>query len=93
MVLAAGLILLPGTVGATEDKLPVLQVGAMMYTNVTVTTKAKNYIFIVHDGGMTSIKGASPTRAAKLFLRAATTPAPCSRKPVCCSGRSSPSWK
>jgi hypothetical protein len=28
----------------------------MTYTNVTVTTKAKNYIFIVHNGGMTSIK-------------------------------------
>jgi hypothetical protein len=56
MALAAGLTLLPGTVGATEDKFPVLQVGAMMYTNVTVTTKAAKYIFIVHNGGMTSIK-------------------------------------
>jgi hypothetical protein len=56
MVLAAGLILLSGTVGATEEKFPVLQVGAKMYTNVTVTTKAKKYIFIVHNGGMTSIK-------------------------------------
>ena len=56
MVLTARLILLSGTVGATEEKFPVLQVGAKMYTNVTVTTKAKKYIFIVHNGGMTSIK-------------------------------------
>jgi len=27
-----------------------------MYTNVTVTTKAKKYVFIIHDGGMASIK-------------------------------------
>jgi hypothetical protein len=41
---------------ASEDVFPVLQVGAETYTNVTVTTKAKNYIFILHANGMTSIK-------------------------------------
>jgi hypothetical protein len=56
MVVAAGLTLFSGTVGATEERFPVLQVGTKMYTNVTVTTKAKKYIFIVHNGGMTSIK-------------------------------------
>ena len=56
MVLAAGLILLPGTVGPRRRNSPCSKIGARMYTNVTVTTKAKNYIFIVHTGGMTSIK-------------------------------------
>ena len=56
MVVAAGSLLFSGIVGATEERFPVLQVGARMYTNVTVTTKAKSYVFIVHNGGMTSIK-------------------------------------
>jgi hypothetical protein len=56
MVLAAALILFSVTVGATEERFPLLQVGTRMYTNVTVTTKAKKYLFIVHSGGMTSIK-------------------------------------
>ena len=56
MVLAAGSVWFPVAVGATEERIPVLQVGTQMYTNVTVTTKAKNYIFIVHNGGMTSLK-------------------------------------
>jgi hypothetical protein len=56
MVLAAGLTLSTGTMGVTEERFPVLQVGAKVYTNVTVTTKAKKYIFIVHNGGLTSIK-------------------------------------
>ena len=56
MVLAAGLILLSVTARAAEEKYPVLQVGTRTYTNVTVTTKAKKYVFIVHSGGMSSIK-------------------------------------
>jgi hypothetical protein len=56
MVVAAGLTVFSGTVGAAEEKYPVLQVGTRMYTNVTVTTKAKKYVFIVHKGGMSSIK-------------------------------------
>jgi hypothetical protein len=42
--------------GATEDTFEVLQIGTRTYTNVTVTTKAKTYIFILHAGGMASIK-------------------------------------
>jgi hypothetical protein len=56
MVVAAGLTVFSGTVGATEERYPVLQIGTRMYTNVTVTTKAKKYVFIVHKGGMSSIK-------------------------------------
>ena len=43
-------------VQASEDTFPVLRIGAETYRNVTVTTKAKNYIFILHATGMTSIK-------------------------------------
>jgi hypothetical protein len=45
-----------GAVGATEDTFEVLHIGTRTYTNVTVTTKAKTYIFILHAGGMASIK-------------------------------------
>ena len=41
-----------------EDVFETLQIGTRVYTNVTVTTKAKDYIFILHSGGMTSIKTA-----------------------------------
>jgi len=42
--------------GADEQRLGELQVGDRTYENVTVRTKAKDYIFIVHSSGMTSIK-------------------------------------
>jgi hypothetical protein len=45
-----------GAVGATEESFDVIQIGTRAYTNVTVTTKAKNYIFIVHAAGMASLK-------------------------------------
>ncbi len=46
----------PLTSRALDDTFPVLQVGTHTYTNVTVTTKAKNYIFILHSTGMVNIK-------------------------------------
>jgi hypothetical protein len=58
LALATWLMWPLGAVGATEDTFGVLQIGTRMYTNVTVTTKAKNYIFILHAAGMTSIKTA-----------------------------------
>ena len=50
--------------------------GHELYTNVTVTTKAKNYIFILHAGGMTSLKVAElpPDLQQKLGYAAATAP-------------------
>jgi len=45
-----------GVAGGTEDTFAVLQIGTQTYKNVTVTTKAKNYIFILHSAGMTSLK-------------------------------------
>jgi len=41
---------------AVEETFPTLQVGTHVYTNVTITTKAKNYIFIHHSTGMENIK-------------------------------------
>ena len=53
----ATLLMQPLAVGAaSEEAFPLLQIGTHTYTNVTVTTKAKSYIFIVHAGGMNSIK-------------------------------------
>jgi hypothetical protein len=53
----AALLMRPlGAVGATEESFDVIQIGTRAYTNVTVTTKAKNYIFIVHAAGMASLK-------------------------------------
>jgi hypothetical protein len=40
----------------SEETFPMLQIGARTYRNVTVTTKDKNYIFIVHSAGMNNIK-------------------------------------
>jgi hypothetical protein len=56
LALTAWLILPLKAVGAQEDKFDVLQTKTVTYTNVTVTTKAKNYIFILHASGMTSLK-------------------------------------
>jgi len=41
---------------AIEETFPVLQIGTRSYTNVTVTTKAAKYIFILYAGGMGNIK-------------------------------------
>jgi hypothetical protein len=56
LAMAACSVLLSGPVGAEEEKFDVLQIGTRAYTNVTVTTKAKNYIFILHATGMTNLK-------------------------------------
>ena len=53
----AALLMRPlGALGAAEETFEVLHVGTRTYTNVTVTTKAKAYIFIFHAGGMANIK-------------------------------------
>lgn len=56
LALAAHLMVPSEAVGAAEAKFDVLQTKTAAYTNVTVTTKARSYIFIVHDSGMTSLK-------------------------------------
>jgi len=44
-----------------EQTFNVFQVGPTTYRNVTVTTKNKNYVFILHSAGMTNIKVADLT--------------------------------
>lgn len=39
-----------------EQRFELLQIGTRSFTNATVTTKASNYIFILHSGGMESVK-------------------------------------
>jgi hypothetical protein len=39
-----------------EETFEVLQIGTKTYRNVTVTTKASSYIFIMHAEGMTNLK-------------------------------------
>src|SRR3954453_20007153 len=41
---------------AEEQTFPLLQIGTRTYTNVTVTTKARKYIFILHSTGMANIR-------------------------------------
>ncbi len=56
-LLAAVQILQPLMSFATlEQTFDVLQVGTRVYTNVTVTTKSKSYVFILHSAGMTNLK-------------------------------------
>jgi hypothetical protein len=69
-------LLLRGVTVGAEEKLDLLQIGTRTYTNVTVTTKAKNYIFIVHAGGMASIKTADLSLGTKQQLGYAPAGAP-----------------
>ena len=80
LALATGLLQSFGAVAAAEETFDVLQIGTRTYTNVTVTTKAKNYIFILYAGGMTSIKTAElpPDLQQKLGYAAA----PASKAPT-----------
>lgn len=41
---------------ANEQTFDSLQIGTHEYRNVTVTTKSKDYVFILHSAGMTNIK-------------------------------------
>jgi hypothetical protein len=52
-----GLLLLPFEMkGAADEKFDVLRTKTAVYKNVTVTTRATNYLFILHSTGMTSLK-------------------------------------
>jgi hypothetical protein len=76
LALAALLMRPLGALGATEDTFDVLKIGTRTYTNVTVTTKAKNYIFILHAGGMASIKLSEIPADLQQQLGYAGAPAP-----------------
>jgi hypothetical protein len=58
-VLLFGVLTCHGAVQAepkADLHLEVLQVGTQVYSNVTVTTRATDYVFIEHSAGLTSIK-------------------------------------
>jgi hypothetical protein len=76
LALAVSSILPFGAVQAAEQTFEVLQTKTVTYTNVTVTTKAKNYIFILHASGMASIKIAELPSEVQQQLGYATADAP-----------------
>lgn len=41
---------------AKEESFDVLQIGATTYKNVTITTKTKSYIVVLHNGGINTVK-------------------------------------
>jgi hypothetical protein len=59
-----------------EETYPVLQTRTGTYTNVTVTTKADNYVFILHSTGMASIKPSDLPLAIQRQLGYAAAPKP-----------------
>ena len=63
---------------ALEQSFAVLQIGTTTYRNVTVTTKSKNYIFILHSKGMTNVKVAdlSPELRSELGYEVPVPPQP-----------------
>ena len=46
----------PDAFAETQETFDVLQAGTHTYKNVTVTSKSKDYIFIVHSEGMSNVK-------------------------------------
>lgn len=54
------LIVIPGfplaALAQVEETFPVLTIGTRTYTNVTVTTKAKSYVMLMHSEGLANIK-------------------------------------
>jgi hypothetical protein len=68
---------------AMEESLDQLQVGTQTYKNVTVTTKSKDYIFILHSAGMTSIRISElPDEARTRLGYADLTPKPKTNSPT-----------
>ena len=53
---------------ALEESFDVLQIGTRTYKNVTVTTKAKSYVFVLYEGGMGNIKVSDLPRSAQIKL-------------------------
>ena len=65
-----------------DQTFPVLKTKTATYTNVTVTTRADSYVFIVYDGGMASIKVSNlSTEAQRALGYLVTEPAEPIQKP------------
>src|SRR5215471_2530409 len=84
LVLAAFLTLPLGARALTEEAFDVLQIGTKTYKNVTVTTKAHDYIFILHSAGMANIKVSdlTPTLKEKLGYSALAAAEAAKSKPA-----------
>lgn len=54
--------------GKTEQTFPVLQTKAGAYTNVTVTKKTKDWVFILHSKGVCNIKATDLSTDARIAL-------------------------
>jgi len=81
----ASAAIMPGTAGAvSEETFDVLQIGTATYRNVTVTTKEKNYVFILHSAGMTNLKVAdlTPELRTKLGYEDPAAAAPPTKTPT-----------
>lgn len=75
-LLAALLCLSVASAGVVDVKLELLQTKAGVYSNVTVTTTAKDYIVIQHARGLTSVKVADlPTDIQKALGYVTSEPA------------------
>jgi hypothetical protein len=56
IALVAALARPPGVGAAVEQTFDMLQIGARTYRNVTVTTKTKDYVFLLHSAGIINLK-------------------------------------
>jgi hypothetical protein len=73
------LVVLPVKAASPNNEtLDVLLTKTAVYTNVTVTTKASNYVFISYQGGMTSVKVSDMLLESKQRLGYAPTNKPSS---------------
>jgi hypothetical protein len=63
VTISCGILLVSGGpakgVNGGEETFDVLQIGTRTFKNVTVTTKSKDYIFLLHADGMTNLKVAT----------------------------------
>jgi len=70
VVLSGSVAAKPGEIfmGKTEQTFPVLQTKTGSYTNVTVTKKTKDWIFILHAAGVCNVKASDLPTEARIAL-------------------------
>jgi hypothetical protein len=69
-LLSTRLLAAPGemTLGDHEQTFPVLETKTGAYTNVTVTKKTKDWIFILHSAGVCNVKASDLSPEARIML-------------------------
>ncbi len=69
-LLSNSVVAKPGemSMGAKEQTFPVLETKTGAYTNVTVTKKTKDWIFILHSKGVCNVKAADLNTEARIAL-------------------------